>query len=102
MHDGVTIDTPVFELKEILTGKYGEDSKLTYDLQDQGGKLRNLRYGLTLGSVLAMNGTNPTVKRYHIAKVYRRDTLAMTKGRMHEFYQCSATPMNMFTRHLFP
>ena len=26
-HGAVTIDTPVFELKEILTGKYGEDSK---------------------------------------------------------------------------
>jgi histidyl-tRNA synthetase len=30
-HGAVTIDTPVFELKEILTGKYGEDSKLIYD-----------------------------------------------------------------------
>ena len=45
---GVTIDTPVFELKEILTGKYGEDSKLIYDLQDQGGELCSLRYDLTV------------------------------------------------------
>jgi histidyl-tRNA synthetase len=36
-HGGVEIDTPVFELKEVLTGKYGEDSKLIYDLADQGG-----------------------------------------------------------------
>lgn len=35
-HGGVTIDTPVFELREILTGKYGEDSKLIYNLEDQG------------------------------------------------------------------
>lgn len=28
------------------------------------------------------------MKRYHIAKVYRRDQPAMTKGRMREFYQC--------------
>jgi histidyl-tRNA synthetase len=36
-----------------------------------------------------MNGTTyPTIKRYHIAKVYRRDAPAMTKGRMREFYQC--------------
>jgi hypothetical protein len=34
-HGGVSIDTPVFELKETLTGKYGEDSKLIYDLADQ-------------------------------------------------------------------
>lgn len=48
-HGGVTIDTPVFELKEILSGKYGEDSKLIYDLQDQGGELCSLRYDLTVG-----------------------------------------------------
>ena len=32
----VAIDTPVFELRETLVGKYGEDSKLIYDLADQG------------------------------------------------------------------
>jgi histidyl-tRNA synthetase len=31
-HGGITIDTPVFELREVLMGKYGEDSKLIYDL----------------------------------------------------------------------
>ena len=36
-HGAVTIETPVFELKDTLTGKYGEDSKLIYDLADQGG-----------------------------------------------------------------
>jgi len=35
-HGAQVIDTPVCELKETLTGKYGEDSKLIYDLQDQG------------------------------------------------------------------
>lgn len=48
LHGAVTIDTPVFELKEILAGKYGEDSKLIYDLQDQGGELCSLRYDLTV------------------------------------------------------
>ena len=43
-HGAVTIDTPVFELKEVLTGKYGEDSKLIYDLKDQGGEILSLRY----------------------------------------------------------
>lgn len=28
------------------------------------------------------------IKRYHIAKVYRRDNPATTKGRYREFYQC--------------
>ena len=36
-HGGVEIDTPVFELTEVLTGKYGEDSKLIYHLADQVG-----------------------------------------------------------------
>lgn len=44
-HGAVTIDTPVFELRETLAGKYGEDSKLIYDLADQGGELLSLRYG---------------------------------------------------------
>nr|CAD1820244.1 unnamed protein product [Ananas comosus var. bracteatus] len=35
MHGAVGLDTPVFELRETLMGKYGEDSKLIYDLADQ-------------------------------------------------------------------
>ncbi|KAL8719174.1 MAG: hypothetical protein Q9225_003795 [Loekoesia sp. 1 TL-2023] len=89
-HGAVTIDTPVFELREILAGKYGEDSKLIYDLQDQGGEICSLRYDLTVPFArwLAMNPSVQNIKRYHIAKVYRRDQPAMTKGRMREFYQC--------------
>ncbi|GAC94212.1 hypothetical protein PHSY_001783 [Pseudozyma hubeiensis SY62] len=90
-HGAVTIDTPVFELKEILSGKYGEDSKLIYDLQDQGGELCSLRYDLTVpfARFVAMNQAEyGNVKRYHIAKVYRRDQPAMSKGRFREFYQC--------------
>ena len=81
---------PVFELKEILSGKYGEDSKLIYDLQDQGGELCSLRYDLTVPFArwLAMNPAVQNIKRYHLAKVYRRDQPAMKKGRMREFYQC--------------
>ncbi|XP_072120270.1 histidine--tRNA ligase isoform X4 [Mobula birostris] len=88
-HGAETIDTPVFELKETLMGKYGEDSKLIYDLKDQGGELLSLRYDLTVpfARYLAMNKIT-NIKRYHIAKVYRRDNPAMTKGRYREFYQC--------------
>ena len=35
-------------VQETLTGKYGEDSKLIYDLKDQGGELLSLRYDLTV------------------------------------------------------
>ncbi|CDS07783.1 hypothetical protein LRAMOSA01732 [Lichtheimia ramosa] len=90
-HGAVTIDTPVFELTEILAGKYGEDSKLIYDLADQGGEQCSLRYDLTVpfARFIAMHGKEyQNIKRYHIAKVYRRDQPAMTKGRLREFYQC--------------
>jgi histidyl-tRNA synthetase len=89
-HGAVTIETPAFELKEVLTGKYGEDSKLIYDLQDQGGELCSLRYDLTVpfARFLAMNKSIKNIKRYQIAKVYRRDQPVMTKGRFREFYQC--------------
>lgn len=88
-HGAVTIDTPIFELKEVLTGKYGEDAKLIYDLADQGGEMLSLRYDLTVpfARYLAMNKIT-NIKRYHIAKVYRRDNPAMTKGRYREFLQC--------------
>ncbi|XP_043285982.1 histidine--tRNA ligase isoform X2 [Venturia canescens] len=88
-HGAETIDTPIFELKEVLTGKYGEDAKLIYDLKDQGGEILALRYDLTVpfARYLAM-GKITNIKRYHIAKVYRRDNPSMTKGRYREFYQC--------------
>ncbi|KAM6550556.1 hypothetical protein CsatB_000364 [Cannabis sativa] len=34
-HGATALDTPVFELRETLMGKYGEDSKLIFDLADQ-------------------------------------------------------------------
>ncbi|XP_066145105.1 LOW QUALITY PROTEIN: histidine--tRNA ligase, cytoplasmic [Euwallacea fornicatus] len=88
-HGAETIDTPVFELKEVLTGKYGEDSKLIYDLKDQGGEILSLRYDLTVpfARYLAMNKIT-NIKRYHIAKVYRRDNPSISRGRYREFYQC--------------
>ncbi|XP_051230406.1 histidine--tRNA ligase, cytoplasmic [Lolium perenne] len=87
MHGGVALDTPVFELRETLMGKYGEDSKLIYDLADQGGELCSLRYDLTVpfARYVAMNNLS-AIKRYQIAKVYRRDN--PSKGRYREFYQC--------------
>ena len=64
-HGAETIDTPVFELKDVLTGKYGEDSKLIYDLKDQGGEILALRYDLTVpfARYCAMNKIS-NIKRY--------------------------------------
>jgi histidyl-tRNA synthetase len=81
-HGAVAIDTPVFELRETLMGKYGEDSKLIYDLADQGGEILSLRYDLTVpfARYVAVQGIE-SIKRYHIGKVYRRDQPQMNRGR---------------------
>ncbi|KAK2965455.1 hypothetical protein RJ640_008249 [Escallonia rubra] len=86
-HGAMALDTPAFELRETLMGKYGEDSKLVYDLADQGGELCSLRYDLTVpfARYVAMNGIT-SMKRYQIGKVHRRDN--PSKGRYREFYQC--------------
>ena len=89
-YGGCCLDTPVFERKDVLTGKYGEDSKLIFDLKDQGGEELALRYDHTvpLARYLAMaGGTNTQFKLWQVGKVYRRDQPVMSKGRMREFVQ---------------
>ena len=41
------------------------------------------------------------IKRYHIAKVYRRDNPAMTRGRYREFYQCVSMELAIFSRVVY-
>ncbi|KAJ6606804.1 histidyl-tRNA synthetase, partial [Mycena sp. CBHHK59/15] len=87
---GSCLDTPVFERKDILAGKYGEDAKLIFDLMDQGGEQLALRYDHTvpLARYLAMTGvTNTQSKLWQVGKVYRRDSPVVSKGRMREFSQ---------------
>ena len=81
-HNAVEIATPVLELSETLRGKYGEDSKLIYDLQDQGGEQLSMRYDLTVPFARYMAQHTPgNLKRFHIDRVYRRDQPRMTKVR---------------------
>lgn len=51
------------------------------------GSLLNSCHQVPFARYLAMNKLT-NIKRYHIAKVYRRDNPAMTRGRYREFYQC--------------
>eukprot|EP01068_Selenidium_serpulae_P005791 Selendium_serpulae@DN4182_c0_g1_i2.p1 len=89
-YGAVEIDTPVFELRETLAGKYGEEgAKLIYYLDDQGGEQLALRYDLTVPFArYVANHKIESIKRYHIGKVYRRDEPQMARGRFREFYQC--------------
>jgi histidyl-tRNA synthetase len=89
-HGAQEIDTPVFERREVLMGKYGDEaSKLVYDLADQGGELLSLRYDLTVpfARFMATHGVQK-LKRFQIGKVYRRDQPNSKCGRYREFYQC--------------
>lgn len=83
------MDTPIAELKETLLGKYGEESKLIYDLCDQGGQQLSLRYDLTVPFArFLINNRIREMKRYQIGRVYRRDQPSTNRGRFREFYQC--------------
>lgn len=88
-HGAVSIETPVFEHRAILMGKYGEDEKLIYELEDQGSGKLALRYDHTvpLSRYVAQYGV-PNLVRYVIGKVYRRDSASISRGRYREFYQC--------------
>ncbi|KAI5185875.1 histidyl-tRNA synthetase [Nematocida homosporus] len=84
----IGLDTPMFEMKSILMNKYGEDTKLIYDLADQGGEICALRYDLTVPFARYLAQTKTVkIKRYQTGKVFRRDQPAMNKGRYREFFQ---------------
>lgn len=59
-----TLNWTVF-FQETLTGKYGEDSKLIYDLKDQGGELLSLRYDLTVSL-----WSNSSWNRHHLIIIW--------------------------------
>lgn len=82
--------TPVLEYKDILMGKIGEDEKLIYSFQDNGGRDVAMRYDLTvsLARYVAQNKNELTFpfKRYQIAPAWRAENTQ--KGRFREFFQC--------------
>lgn len=83
------MDTPSLEFYELLKGKIGEDEKLIYKFEDQGGRELALRYDLTLPLVRVV-AENPELqkpfKRYQIANVWRAEK--PQKGRYRELMQC--------------
>lgn len=70
-------------MKEILTGKYGDDTKLIYDLEEQEGERLSLRYDLTvpLARFLAKYKTD-RLKCYQIDAIHRRDQPTAVKGQL--------------------
>ena len=68
-YGGSCLDTPVFERKDILTGKYGQDAKLIYDLMDQGGEQLALRYDHTVSPFPSPHVVGPHRSRYHLPDI---------------------------------
>jgi histidyl-tRNA synthetase len=88
---GIGLETPVFELRENLMGKYGEEaeSKLVFNLEDNGSEESEkytLRYDLTIPKMRFVQSKSIDKARiYSIGKVFRRDNPSV--GRFREFYQ---------------
>jgi histidyl-tRNA synthetase len=81
------IETPAFELLEVLEKKSGEEVKKQIFRVGEGEKL-GLRFDLTvpLARVVAGNASlAKPFKRYHVSRVWRHEE--PQKGRFREFYQ---------------
>lgn len=91
-HGFEPLDSPALEYYEVLAGKAGENEKLMYNFEDQGGRRVGMRYDLTvpLARVVAMHQNELVLpfKRYHIGPVWRADK--PQRGRFREFWQCDA------------
>jgi histidyl-tRNA synthetase len=97
------LETPTLEYEETLTGKYGEEERLIYKFETQGGDKVALKYDQTvpLARVIAQYG--PTgeqkltlpFKRYQIQSAFRGENTQ--KGRYREFLQCDADTVGVST-----
>jgi histidyl-tRNA synthetase len=100
-YGGKGLETPMFEIRENLLSKYGEEAEnlLIYNLADNIDNTNNtnetdlntkekytLRYDLTIPKVRYIMSNNTIKDRiYSIGKVFRRDNPSL--GRFREFYQ---------------
>lgn len=90
------LETPTVEYEETLQGKYGEEEKLIYKFETNGGDKLALKYDQTvpLARVVAQWGPVGAqklilpFKRYQIQSAFRGENTQ--KGRYREFLQCDA------------
>ncbi|VBB18822.1 histidine-tRNA ligase, partial [Yasminevirus sp. GU-2018] len=108
-YNGEFVETPVFELTQVLTSKYGEEEKLIFNIEssddnsndaskeaptvitaggDVGKERVSLRYDHTVPLVrFCLVNRITKMRRCCIGKVYRRETTTRTQMRLREFYQ---------------
>ncbi|MBI3620179.1 histidine--tRNA ligase [Candidatus Roizmanbacteria bacterium] len=86
------LETPALEYLETFSGNIGEDEKLFFKFEDQGGRKVALRYDQTVPTcrVIAQYRNLITLpfKRYQIQTVWRAEK--PQKGRYRELLQCDA------------
>ena len=86
------LETPTLEPLELFEGQIGEDEKLFFKFEDQGGRQVALRYDQTVPACRVVGQyfqELPTpFKRYQIQPAYRAEK--PQKGRFREFLQCDA------------
>ncbi len=84
------METPTLEPLELFAGQIGEDEKLFFKFQDNGGRNVALRYDQTVPTcrVVGANQLIMPFKRYQIQPAFRAENTQ--KGRYREFLQCDA------------
>jgi len=86
------IETPALEYLETFSGSIGEDEKMFFKFEDQGGRKVALRYDQTVPTcryyAQYRNDLPLPFKRYQIQPVWRSEK--PQKGRYREFIQCDA------------
>lgn len=106
-YHGEFVETPVFELTQVLMNKYGEDEKLIFNIENENTsdikeidikeiddkkilqKERvSLRYDHTIPLVrFCILNKIDKLRRCCIGKVYRREAITRSQIRLREFYQ---------------
>lgn len=86
------IETPTLEYLEVFEGVIGEDEKLFFKFEDQGGRKVALRYDQTVPACRVVgqyqNDLPTPFRRYQIQPAFRAEN--PQKGRYREFLQCDA------------
>lgn len=84
------LETPTLEPLELFAGQIGEDEKLFFKFEDNGGRNVALRYDQTVPTcrVVGANQLTMPFRRYQIQPAFRAENTQ--KGRYREFVQCDA------------
>lgn len=84
------METPTLEPLELFAGQIGEDEKLFFKFEDNGGRQVALRYDQTVPTcrVVGTNQLSMPFRRYQIQTAFRAENTQ--KGRYREFVQCDA------------